>query len=374
MYTDLREQLCGYLAAINDAGIFNSRETIMSADATIDIGGHKLLNFCTPDPLALNHICSNNAITACDTTELEKQIAQLLNADSCILYNSQADANYALTNHLLNRNDAVIYCALSQFAMSGGPTFCRPTKYKFHSFDTTDIEKQLKIAQAQQNRLIIVDAVDMASGNIAPLNHIFALANRYKAIVAIDQTLSAGLIGHGGHGIFTIFDTIDNPEMQTGSLRHFGLSRGAYIAGRREIIDFLRQQPIPLSFDAPLTAHDIAVARNAIGTATAMDTERQYILQITNYFIKKLYCLGLEIPPTQTSRLAIMVGDSRKASLISSTLAQKGVLVQAATSPLTSKDEARLIISLSANHTKDDIEQATKIFESLLPMFTCGQQ
>ena len=370
MYTDLRKQLCGYLAAINDAGIFNSRETIMSADATIDIGGHKLLNFCSSDPLALNHICSNNTITACDTAELEKQIALLLNTDSCILYNSQADANSALTNHLLNRSDAVIYNALSQFALSGGPTFCRATKYKYHGFDTDDIEKQLKLSQAQQNRLVIIDAVDLVSGNIAPLYRIFVLGNRYKAVVAIDQTLSAGLVGQGGTGICSLFDTTVTPEIQTGSLRHFGLSRGAYIAGQREIIDFLRQQPIPISIDAPLTHYDIAATRNAIGIAASMDTERQYLLQITNYFIKKLYCLGLEIPPTQTSRLAIMIGDSRKASLISSTLAQKGVLVMVAASPLTPKDEACLTISLSVNHTKDDIEQAAKVFESVLPMFT----
>ena len=258
----------------------------------------------------------------------------------------------------------------SQFAISGGPTFCRATKYKYHGFDTDDIEKQLKLSQAQQNRLLIIDAVDLVSGNIAPLNRIFELANRYKAVVSIDQTLSAGLIGQGGTGICSLFDTIDAPEIQTGSLRHFGLSRCAYIAGRREIIDFLRQQPIPLSIDAPLTHYDIAATRNAIGIAASMDTERQYLLQITNYFIKKLYCLGLEIPPTQTSRLAIMIGDSRKASLISSTLAQKGVMVMVAASPLTPKDEACLTISLSVNHTKDDIEQAAKIFESVLPMFT----
>lgn len=371
MYTDFREQLCNRLAAINDAGLYNSLGTTMSDDATIEVGGQKLLNFCTPAPLPQNgchNICQTEENQTVTVAALEAQIARLLNADGCIIYNSQADANCALTNHLLNRTDAVIYNTLGQFAISGGPTFCRPVKYKYHGFDTDDIEKQLKIAQAQQNRLLIIDAVDMASGNIAPLNQILALANRYKAVVAIDQTLSAGLIGQGGKGVCSLFDDIDAPEIQTGSLRNLGV-RGAYIAGRREIIDLLRQQPPTLAFDAPLTQSEIAAAKNSIDSTIKMDTERQYILQITNYFIKKLYCLGLEVPPTQTSRLAVMVGDSRKAGIIAATLARKGVLVSVAAAPLVSKDEARLIISLSASHTQNDIEQAAKIFESVLPIF-----
>ena len=371
MYTDFREQLCNRLAAINDAGLYNSLGTTMSDDATIEVGGQKLLNFSTPAPLPQNgshnigQAEENQTVTV---AALEAQIARLLNADDCIIYNSQADANCAMTSHLLNRTDAVIYNTLGQFAISGGPTFCRPVKYKYHGFDTDDIEKQLKIAQAQQNRLLIIDAVDMASGNIAPLNQILALANRYKAVVAIDQTLSAGLIGQCGKGVCSLFDDIDAPEIQTGSLRNLGV-RGAYIAGRREIIDLLRQQPPTLAFDAPLTQSEIAAAKAAIDSTIKMDTERQYILQITNYFIKKLYCLGLEIPPTQTSRLAVMVGDSRKAGIIAATLARKGVLVSVAAAPLVSKDEARLIISLSASHTQNDIEQAAKIFESVLPIF-----
>lgn len=372
MYTDFREQLCSRLAAINDAGLYNSLGTIVSADAVIETGGQKLLNFSTPAPFALNGRPNVGQAEGCQpksTAALEARIARLLNADDCILYNSPSDANTALTNRLLGRADAVIYNALSQFALSGGPTFCRATKYKYHGFDIDDIEKQLKLSQAQQNRLLIIDAIDLASGNIAPLNRIFELANRYKAVVAIDQTLSAGLIGQGGRGVCSLFDDIDAPEIQTGPLQHLGSNTGAYIAGRREIIDFLRQQPSGIQAAAPLTPQNISTACTAIDSIVQMDTERQYILQITNYFIKNLYCLGLEIPPTQTSRLAVVVGDSQNASLIASTLARKGVLVSVAAAPFVSKDDARLIISLSAKHTKDDIERAAEIFKSVLPLF-----
>ncbi len=373
MYTDFREQLCSRLAAINDAGLYNSLGTLMTTDAVIEIDGQKLLNFSTPAPFALNGYCSVGQAEGCQTettAALEARIARLLNADDCILYNSPSDANAALTNRLLNRADAVIYNALSQFALSGGPTFCRATKYKYHGFDIDDIEKQLKLSQAQQNRLLIIDAVDLASGNIAPLNRILALAERYKAVVAIDQTLSAGLIGQGGRGVCSLFDDIDAPEIQTGPLQHLGSNAGAYIAGRREIIDFLRQQPSGIQAAAPLTPQHISTACTAIDSIVQMDTERQYILQITNYFIKNLYCLGLEIPPTQTSRLAVVVGDSQNACLIASTLARKGVLVSVAAAPFVSKDDARLIISLSTKHTKDDIEHAAEIFKSVLPLFS----
>ncbi|MBR3568567.1 MAG: aminotransferase class I/II-fold pyridoxal phosphate-dependent enzyme [Salinivirgaceae bacterium] len=372
MYTDFREQLCSRLAAINDAGLYNSLGTLMSTDAVIEIDGQKLLNFSSPAPFALNGYYSVGQDEGCQpetATALETRIARLLNADDCILYNSPSDANAALTNRLLNRADAVIYNALSQFALSGGPTFCRATKYKYHGFDIDDIEKQLKLSQAQQNRLLIIDAVDLASGNIAPLNRILALAERYKAVVTIDQTLSAGLIGQGGRGVCSLFDDIDAPEIQTGTLQHLGSNAGAYIAGRREIIDFLRQQPSGIQAAAPLMPQHISTACTAIDSIVQMDTERQYILQITNYFIKKLYCLGLEIPPTQTSHLAVMVGDSQNASLIASTLARKGVLVSVAAAPFVSKDDARLIISLSAKHTKNDIERAAEIFKSVPPLF-----
>jgi glycine C-acetyltransferase len=368
MYSDFQNQLLGKLAAINDAGLYNSLGTTMSTNAVIEIDGQKLLNFSTPAPFGLNAGQAEESKTE-SAAALEMRIARLLNADDCILYYSQADADNALTNHLLNRTDAVIYNALSQFALSGGPTFCRATKYKYHGFDADDIEKQLKLSQAQQNRLLIVDAVDLASGNIAPMNRIFGLANRYKAIVAIDQTLSAGLIGQGGSGICNLFDNIDAPEIQTGSLKYLGSNAGAYIAGRHEIIDFLRQQPSGITASAPLTQKNISAASAAIDSIIKMNTERQYILQITNYFIKKLYCLGLEILPTQTSRLAVMVGDSNKAETIVKQLAKKGVLVAALTSPFVSKDQCRLILTLSANHSKDDIEKAASAFEFVLPLF-----
>lgn len=368
MYTDFQRQLLGKLAAINDAGLFNERGTIMSGEAVINTDDGPLLNFRCPHPFQLNMCPSEQSIKNASVYTLEKKIANLLNADDCLLYNSPTDAGCALANHLLSRADALIYNSLGQFAISGCPAFCRATKYKYHGFEVEDIEKQLKLAQAQQNRLLIIDAVDIATGNIAPLNRIFGLAAKYNALVVIDQTLSAGLIGKGGRGVCTLFDTDNTAEIQTGSLQYLGCS-GAYIAGRREIIDYLRQQTSAFQTSAPIEPRDIATADAAIDSIADMDTERQYILQITNYFIKKLYCLGLEIPPTQTSRLAVITGDSDSTVTIAETLAKKGVLVTALTTPHVSKDQCRLILSLSKSHTKDDVEKAASVFDSIKTMF-----
>lgn len=368
MYTDFRKQLQSKLAAINDAGLFNERGTIMSGKAVIDTDNSQMLNFRSPYPFQLNICPSEQYIKNASVATLEKKIANQLNADDCLLYNSPADAGCAIANHLLSRTDALIYNSLGQFAISGSPVFCRATKYKYHGFDAEDIEKQLKLAQAQQNRLLIIDAVDIATGNIAPLNRIFGLAAKYNALVAIDQTLSAGLIGKSGKGVCSLFDTNVTAEIQTGSLQNIGCN-GAYIAGRREIVDFLRQQTSAFQTSAPITPRDIAATCATIDAIADMDTERQYILQITNYFIKKLYCLGLEIPPTQTSRFAVMTGDSDRTETIAETLAKKGVLVTALTTPHIAKDQCRLIISLSASHTKDDVEKAASVFESIATMF-----
>lgn len=367
MYTDFRNTLCDKLATIT--GIYNDFGTIMSSEATIDINGRKLLNFRNPDCLGLSNSFAVESAqhtvqgtTEGLTLELEKKIAKLLNTDSCIIFNSQADAHCALTNHLLDRTDAVIYGAVSQFSTTGSASTCKPVKYKCHD-SIDDLEKQLKLSQAQQNRLLIVDAIDIATGSIAPLNQIMAVANRYKAVVAIDETLSVGAIGNNGQGICDLFGEDINPEIKIGSLRNFGCNCGAFVAGRREIVDWLRQQNAPVTNSAPLTHGNLSSANVAFDMCVQMNAERQYLLQITNLFIKKLYCIGFEIPPTQSYQFALMVESSAKAEQLSATLARNGILVSILTTPFVGKDSARLIIRLSTKHTESDIVSATEVFK-----------
>ena len=366
MNIDFQNQLLSKLAAINDAGLFNESGTVMSGKAVIDTDSGRLLNFRNPNPLQLIKAESDGQV---GVGVLEKKIAQLLDADDCILYNSPIEANIAIANHLFDRADALIYNSFGQFAMAGGPNFCRPTKYKYHGFDIDDLEKQLKLSQAQRYRTLIIDSVDMATGNIAPLNRIFELAEKYEAIMVVDQTLSAGIIGDGGRGVCNLFPCPTDNVIHTGSLQNLGSGRGAYIAGKREVVDFLRQHTSALQTSAPMTPSEIATAESVIGTIAPMNAERQYILQITNYFIKKLYCLGLEISPTQTSRFAVLTGDAARTETIAETLARKGVLVTALTPPHVGKDQCRLVMNLSLGHSKDDVEKASDIFESVVAMF-----
>lgn len=369
MFIDFQNQLLGKLAAINDAGLFNECDTIMSGRAVVDTDGGRYLNFRSPAPLQLNHCFevasdTNNSISA-----LERKVAQMLDAEDCIIYNSSIEANSAIANQLLDRPDALIYNSLGRFSLSGGPNFCRPTKYKYHGFDIDDIEKQLKLSQAQRFRAIMIDSVDMATGNVAPLNRIFALAEKYGAIVIIEQTLTAGIVGDGGRGICSFFQEQFDTIVHTGSLQYLGSNGGAYIAASREIVDFLRQHTSLAQFSSPMEKHNIAAAERIIGNIVPMNAERQYILQITNYFIKKLYCLGFEIPPTQTCRFAVMTGDAVRTEAIARTLEKKGVLVSALTPPYVGKDQCRLVMNLSVGHTKDDVETASSVFESIVSMF-----
>lgn len=372
MYADIQNQLLKKLAAINDAGLFNEDATIMSDNAVVDSGRGRLLNFRTPDPLQLNQrVTFSSACNASETT-LEKKIAQLLDAEDCILYSSPFEANSALANKLFDRADALIYNSFGRFSLIGGPNFCRYTKYKYHGFDIDDIEKQLKLSQAQYNRMLIVDSVDIATGNVVPLDRIIELAEKYRALVVVDQTLSAGIIGNGGCGICSLFDNRSGVDIHTGSLQYLGSNSGAYIAGKREIVDLLRQYTYSLQTSASMIPSNIAASVAALDSIAEMNVERQYILQITNYFIKKLYCMGLEIPPTQTSRFAVITGESNRTEAIAETLYKKGVLVTALTPPYVGKEQCRLVLNLSSGHTKDDVDKASQIFESIVPMFPKG--
>lgn len=365
MYSDFQDQLRSRLAAINDAGLYNERGTLMSGAAVIDTPQGQVLNF-------KSSVYIDNQVDAAKTENiaakygdnlasvLEGKIARLLGTESCLLFNSLTDDYVAISAQLLNRSDAIIYDTPSLYSLTTAVS--RASKYKFHNTDLADLEKQLKLSQAQQNRLIVVDAVNIASGNIAPLNQIFALADRYRAMVAVDETNAAGLFVDGG-GASELLDVKGRAELTIGSLtKAFGCQSGAYIAGRREIIDYLRQPTGLPDFAAPMAKTDIAAAISAIDNLPQNTAQRQYLLQITNYLIRKLYGEGFEIPPTQSAILAVMVGDNQKAELFARHLHRNNLLVTCLASPLIDNHNARIVLQLSANHTQEQIEQTAKIF------------
>jgi len=365
MYSDFQDQLRSRLAAINDAGLYNERGTLMSGMAVIDTPQGYVMNFKNPNYIGYQ---PDAAEIEAITTEygdnlasaLESKIANLLDAEECLLLNSLTDAYIALSTQLLNRSDAIIYDTPSLFSVTTAVS--RTAKYKFHNSDLADLEKQLKLSQAQQNRLLVVDAVNIASGSIAPLNQIFALADKYRAMVAVDETHAAGIFGNGG-GASELLDAKGKAEITIGSLtKAFGCQSGAYIAGRREIIDFLRQPTGLPEIAAPLPKTEMASAVAAIDRLPQNAADRQYLLQITNYLIRKLYGEGFEIPPTQSAIMAVMVGDNQKAELFARHLHRNNVLATSLASPLIDNQNARIVLQLSTNHTQEQIEQTAKTF------------
>ena len=365
MYTDFQDQLRSRLAAINDAGLFNERGTLMSGAAVIDTPQGQVLNFKSSDYLDNQPDATKTEAVVAEfgdnlASALKTKLAHLLGAEACLLFNSLTDAYVAISVQLLNRSDAIIYDTPSLYSFTTAVS--RASKYKFHGTDLADLEKQLKLSQAQQNRLIVVDVVNIASGNVAPLNQIFALADRYRAMVAVDETNAAGIFMNGG-GASELLDVKGQAELTIGSLtKAFGCQSGAYIAGRREIIDYLRQPTGLPEFASPMTKTDMAAAISAINSLPQNAAKRQYLLQITNYLIRKLYGEGFEIPPTQSAILAVMVGDNQKAELFARHLHRNNVLVTCLASPLIDSQNARIVVQLSASHTQEQIEQTAKIF------------
>lgn len=365
MYTDFQSQLRIKLAEISNAGLFRGKN-IISDKAVFEIDGEKIYNFRNPIFFASDYFYVDNQVDAAIDifAELENRIAKLLNTESCLLLGSLSDVYQVISLQLFTRSDAIIFDTPSLYQLNAAN--CKATKYKFHNADLTDIEKQLKLSQAQQNRLLIVDAVSIASGNIVPLNQLFALADKYHSLVAIDQTYSAGLLGANGGGVGEVFELSGKAEIEIGTLaKAFNCKSGAYIAGRKEIIDFLRQQCNLPTLSAAISKNDAQNAISAINHLKENISQRNYLQQIANFAIRKFYGLGFDIAPTQTNMVSIIVGNNQKAELFAQYLQKSGVLTICLTSPLIDKDNARIVLQFSAQHTQNDVEQVAKIFKKV---------
>lgn len=365
MYTDFQSQLRIKLAEISNAGLFRGKN-IISDKAVFEIDGEKIYNFRNPNFFASDYFYVDNQIDAAIDifAELENRIAKLLNTESCLLLGSLSDVYQVISLQLFTRSDAIIFDTPSLYQLNAAN--CKATKYKFHNADLTDIEKQLKLSQAQQNRLLIVDAVSIASGNIVPLNQLFALADKYHSLVAIDQTYSAGLLGANGGGVGEVFELSGKAEIEIGTLtKAFNCKSGAYIAGRKEIIDFLRQQCNLPTLSAAISKNDAQNAISAINHLKENISQRNYLQQIANFAIRKFYGLGFDIAPTQTNTVSIIVGNNQKAELFAQYLQKSGVLTTCLTSPLIDKDNARIVLQFSAQHTQNDVEQVAEIFKKV---------
>lgn len=385
MYNEFQEYLKATLADIQSAGLYkNERVIITPQSSAIQVeGGKDVLNFCANNYLGLADnaeliaaakermdargygMASVRFICGTQDThkELESAISRFFGTEDTILYAACFDANGGLFEPLLTDQDAIISDALNHASIIDGVRLCKAVRYRYKNGDMQDLEEQLKAAQAQRFRIIATDGVFSMDGNVCPLDKIYELAQKYNALVMVDESHSAGVVGKTGHGVTEQFDLRGKVEIITGTLgKAFGGSVGGFTTGKKEIIDLLRQRSRPYLF-----SNSIPPMIAAAGLKTFEILERDNTLQDrlhsnTEYFVTRMKAAGFDIKPTQSAICAVMLYDARLSQEFAAELQKEGIYVTGFYYPVVPQGQARIRVQLSAAHNEKQLDKAIAAF------------
>jgi len=306
----------------------------------------------------------------CGTTdlhkELEKKIAGFFRTEDTILYAACFDANGGVFEPLLTEEDAIISDSLNHASIIDGVRLCKAQRYRYANADMDDLEKQLKLAQAQRLRLIVTDGVFSMDGNVAPLRKIIELADRYDAIVMVDESHSAGVVGETGRGVTELYNIMGQVEIITGTLgKAFGGAIGGFTTGKREIIELLRQRSRPYLFSNSIPPSVAAAGIKMIEMMTGTNTLQDKLHSNSEYFISRMTNLGFDIKPTKSAICAVMLYDARLSQEFAARLLEEGIYVIGFYYPVVPKGEARIRVQLSAAHEKEHLDKAVEAFKKI---------
>ncbi len=385
MYGNIKEHLQQELKNIREAGLFKSERIITSpqeAEITLE-SGEKVLNFCANNYLGLsNHPdlvqAAKDALDShgfgmssvrfiCGTQDLHKQleqkIADFFGTEDTILYAACFDANGGVFEPLLTPEDAIISDALNHASIIDGVRLCKAQRYRYNNADMEDLEKQLIAAQDQRFRIIVTDGVFSMDGNVAPVDRICALAEKYDALVMVDECHSAGVVGETGRGVTELFNIRGKVDIITGTLgKAFGGAIGGFTTGRKEIIEMLRQRSRPYLFSNSLPP---TVVGAGVRMFDMMDetTELQDALhRNTAYFMEQMKAAGFDIKPTQSAICAVMLYDAKLSQEFAARLLKEGIYVIGFYYPVVPQNQARIRVQLSAAHQQAHLDRAIKGF------------
>lgn len=385
MYNKFQEHLKQELGGISEAGLYKNERTIISAQgAEIEIeGGSKVLNFCANNYLGLSNNqqiieAAKKALDThgygmssvrfiCGTTdvhkELETRISEFFGMEDTILYAACFDANGGVFEPLLTKEDAIISDSLNHASIIDGVRLCKAVRYRYQNADMNDLEKQLKLAQAQRFRLIVTDGVFSMDGNVAPMDKILKLAEQYDAMVMIDESHSAGVVGKTGRGVTELFNCKGQAEIITGTLgKAFGGAIGGFTTGKKEIVDMLRQRSRPYLFSNSIPPLVAAAGIEMLRMMSETNELQDQLHDNTAYFNEKMQAAGFDIKPTQSAICAVMLYDAKLSQKFAAKLLEEGIYVIGFYFPVVPKDQARIRVQLSAAHTKDHLDKAIAAF------------
>lgn len=387
-YTKFQKHLQTELADIQSAGLYKQERIIVSPQgAAIRVStGQEVLNFCANNYLGLsdNKELIQAAKAAMDSRgfgmssvrficgtqdmhkELEAAVAKFFKTEDTILYAACFDANGGVFEPLLTDQDAIISDSLNHASIIDGVRLCKAVRYRYANADMADLEKQLKLSQSQRFRLVVTDGVFSMDGNVAPLDKIYELAQKYDAMVMIDESHSAGVVGRTGRGTPELFNLEGKIDIITGTLgKAFGGAIGGFTTGRKEIIDMLRQRSRPYLFSNSIPP-SIAGAGIKMFEMMERSNELQDTLhENTTYFVEKMKAAGFDIKPTQSSICAVMLYDAKLSQDMATKLLDEGIYVTGFYYPVVPKDLARIRVQISAGHKREHLDKCIAAFTKI---------
>jgi glycine C-acetyltransferase len=387
MYEQYKSFITKEIESIKEAGLFKKERVITSPQSSeISIqGGQKVYNFCANNYLGLSSHpkvlqAAKDAIDThgfgmssvrfiCGTQDihktLEEKISTFLGTEDTILYAAAFDANGGVFEPLLGEKDAIISDALNHASIIDGIRLCKSMRYRYEHNSMDDLEAKLKqaIADGAQQKMIVTDSVFSMDGTIAQLDKIVALAEKYEALIMIDECHSSGFMGKTGRGVHELKGVMGKIDIITGTLgKALGGASGGFTSGRKEIIDMLRQRSRPYLFSNTL-APSIAGASIAVFDLLSKTTELRDKLEVnTKYFREKISAAGFDIKPGEHPIIPIMFYDAVVSQKMAEKLLDKGIYVIGFYYPVVPKGQARIRVQISAGHSMDQLDHAIHSF------------
>jgi len=339
------------MCANNYLGLSSNPEVIQAAKDTLDTHGFGMSS--------VRFICGTQDIHK----ELEAKIAKFYGTEDTILYAAAFDANGGVFEPLFTAEDAIISDALNHASIIDGVRLCKAQRYRYKHSDMADLEEQLKASQAQRFRIIVTDGVFSMDGDIAKMDEICDLADKYDALVMTDECHSAGFIGKTGRGVPEHCGVLDRVDIITGTLgKALGGAMGGYTTGKKEIIDMLRQKSRPYLFSNSL-APAIVGASNKVFDILSSTTElRDQLEENTKYFKDKIVAAGFDIKPGNSPIVPIMLYDAALSQKFADMLLEEGIYAIGFFYPVVAKGQARIRTQISAAHSKVDLDKAAAAF------------
>ncbi len=384
MYEKMQAHLQQELDQIKAAGLYKTERVIESPQrAEIEVAGRNVLNFCANNYLGLSNnprlieaakramdergygMSSVRFICGCQDLhkELEQAISNYFGTEDTILYAACFDANGGVFEPLFTEEDAIISDSLNHASIIDGVRLCKAVRYRYANADMADLEECLKRAQAQRFRIICTDGVFSMDGNAAPLDQIVALAEKYDAMVMVDECHSAGVLGATGRGITELYNLRGKVEILTGTLgKAFGGAVGGFSTGRKEFIDLLRQRSRPYLFSNSLPPAVVGAGIELFKMLGESDELHDRLVANVEHFRTKMMAAGFDIKPTQSAICAVMLYDAKLSQEFAAKLQQEGVFVTGFYYPVVPKGQARIRVQVSAGHTTEQLDRCVAAF------------